>query len=109
MQLTVRDIANLFKVPQKTVYRWIKEQGLPSSQVHGQYRFNRAEVLDGATIRKFQVPSGFLMQPDENGAALPSLLGALEAGGVFHGIEGADKPSVFRAIVAVMPLPKDVD
>ena len=41
MQLTVRDVSDLFKVSEKTVYRWINQGLLPAYRVNDQYRFNR--------------------------------------------------------------------
>ena len=51
MTLTVKDIARLLSVSEKTVYRWISQGQLPAYQVHEQYRFNRAEILEWATSR----------------------------------------------------------
>ncbi len=82
---------------------------MPSCHIHGQYRFNRAELLDWATARKIHVPSEILSDPDDNSSRLPALADALQAGGVFHDIRGSDKESLLGAVVAVMPLPAEVD
>lgn len=42
--MTVRDVADLFKVTEPTVYRWAKEGELPAIQVGRTLRFNRADV-----------------------------------------------------------------
>ena len=39
----------------------------------------------------------------------PSLVAALEAGGIFHGIKNSDKEHALRALVATLPLPDGVD
>ena len=49
MQLGVRDVAGLFNVSEKTVYRWVKQRKLPVYRVNEQYRFSRAELLEWAT------------------------------------------------------------
>jgi len=49
MQLTVRDVAKLLAVNEKTVYRWVQQSSLPGYRVNNQYRFNRAELLEWAT------------------------------------------------------------
>ena len=46
MQLTVKDVAGLLNISEKTVYRWIDERKLPGYRLSGQYRFNRAELLE---------------------------------------------------------------
>ena len=52
MQLTVRDVARLLNVSEKTIYRWIKEASIPAYRVNEQYRFNRAELLEWATLEE---------------------------------------------------------
>ena len=54
MQLTVRDASKFLKVSEPTVTRWIKQRGLPSRHVGGQYRFNRVELLEWATANKIR-------------------------------------------------------
>ena len=51
MQLTVRDVARLLKVDENAVYRWVKEDQLRAEEINGQYRFNRSDLLEWATLR----------------------------------------------------------
>ncbi len=46
MQLIVKDVAKLLNVSIKSVYCWITERNLPAQRVGGQFRFNRAELLE---------------------------------------------------------------
>jgi PTS system nitrogen regulatory IIA component len=108
MQLTVREAARLLNVSEKTVYRWINQGSLPAYRVNEQYRFNRAELLEWATAHKVNVSADLFHEAESQGA-LPSLVGALEAGGIFYQVGGTDKESVLRAVVATVPLPEDVD
>src|SRR5207302_647358 len=82
MNLSVRDAANLLKVSEKTIYRWIKQQAIPAYRVQDQYRFNRAEILEWATSRRLNVASEIFLEPEAEGQAIPSLLAAIEVGGV---------------------------
>jgi PTS system nitrogen regulatory IIA component len=109
MQLTVRDAAKLLNVSEKTVYRWINQGSLPAYRVNEQYRFNRAELLEWATARKINVSVEIFHEPESNATPLPSLVGALEAGGIFYRVGGTDKESVLRAVVETMRLPDEVD
>ena len=93
MNLSVRDAANLLKVSEKTIYRWIKQQAVPAYRVQEQYRFNRAEILEWATSRRLNVSSEIFLEPEAEGQPIPSLLAALEAGGVFYRVSGSDKES----------------
>ncbi len=91
MNLSVHDAANLLKVSEKTIYRWIKQQAVPAYRVKDQYRFNRAELLEWATSRRLNVSSEIFQEPEDEGQPIPSLLAALEAGGVFYRVSGCDK------------------
>src|SRR5260370_249112 len=104
MQLSVRAVSKLFNVSEKTVYRWIEQDDLPASLIDGHYGFNRGELVEWATARHISVPDELFKGTDNMLAALPSLVEALQGGGIFHQLRGADKSSVLRAAVAAMPL-----
>ena len=108
MQLTVRDVSGLLNVSEKTVYRWISERNLPGYRLSGQYRFNRAELLEWATGNKVNV-SPRIFQEDKETAPLPELADALQSGGVFYRLSGSDKESVLRSVVEHLRLPEEVD
>jgi PTS system nitrogen regulatory IIA component len=109
VQLTVRDVARLLDVSEKTVYRWIRERSLPAYRVNEQYRFNRAELLEWATARKVNVSPEIFEEPETQTAPLPTLAVALEAGGIVYRLGGTDKASVLRSVVANLRLPDEVD
>ncbi len=110
MRLGVRDVASQFGVPEKTVFRWVEEDGLPVSKVDGQYRFNPAALFEWATARGMKVPPALFHEP-ENGdrEKLPSVVEALRAGGVIEKVPGDDKRAVLAAMVSHLKLPKGVD
>ncbi|AGA27173.1 PTS sugar transporter subunit IIA [Singulisphaera acidiphila] len=109
MNLSVRDTASLLAVSEKTIYRWIKQQTIPAYRVQDQYRFNRAEILEWATARRLKVSSEIFQEPEAADQPIPSLLAALEAGGVFYRVSGFDKESVLREVVDLLRLPEEVD
>jgi PTS system nitrogen regulatory IIA component len=109
VKITVRDAARLLGVPEKTVYRWIDERALPVHRVHGQHRFNRTELLEWATAQGVRVSAELFPEPEENGPPLPTLVGALEAGGVHIVKGGADRETVLREVVRALALPEEVD
>ena len=109
MQLTVRDVSKLLSISEKTVYRWVKQGVLPAYRVNEQYRFNRAELLEWATARKMNVSADLFEEPESSVAPLPSLVEALQAGGIFYRVDGTDKESALRAVVEHMRLPEEVD
>jgi len=109
MKLTVRDASMLLRVSQKTVYRWINQRIVPAYQVSGQYRFNRAELLEWATSRRLEVSVDILAEPDSRQVPCPGIAEALETGGVFYRVGGHDRESALRAVVELMRLPDEVD
>lgn len=109
MQLTVRDVAELFNVSEKTVYRWLEERKLPGYRLSGQYRFHRAELLEWATANKIHVTPKIFEEAEAGSAPLPDLHECLQAGGVFYRVSGDDKPAVLRSVVELLRLPEGVD
>ena len=109
MQLTVRDVAGLLKVSEKTIYRWLAQGSIPAYRVNEQYRFNRAELLEWATARKIQVDAAIFQEPEARPAEFLGLAAAIENGGIHYRVGGEDKGSVLASIVRIMNLPDEVD
>lgn len=108
MQLVVKDVARLLNVSEKSVYRWIAERSLPAQRVGGQFRFNRAELLEWVNANQVAAKPEIFEEPDDAGE-MPNLADALEAGGVFYRITGEDKDSVLAAVVEYLRLPEGTD
>lgn len=107
MLLTVRDVAKVLAVPENTVEHWASESGLPAMRFAGQYRFNRIDLLEWATIRQIGIdPEVFHLGGDESGET-PELAAALERGGV--GRSGDDFSGAVVQQVAALNLPPQVD
>ena len=104
MQLQVRDVAALFEVEETPVYRWIRAGEIPAHEVNAEYRFSRAELLEWATARHLRVPPALF-----EGVATVQLAAALEAGGVFRDVPGADLRSALKAVVERLPLSPQTD
>src|SRR5690349_22873888 len=107
MKLTVRDAAQLLKVTEKTIYRWIRQGTIPAYQISDQYRFNRAELLEWATSRKINVSPEIFAEPEGGETPVSSLSEALREGGVHYRVSGKDKSEVLRAAVEMMKLPEE--
>jgi len=107
VKLRVKDAAELLQVSEKTIYRWIAQEKLPMHQVSGQYRFNRAELLEWATAKRIPISPKMMEEPED--AFIPSLEEALRSGGVYYRVEGRDKVSVLRSVVNILALPDGVD
>ncbi|MBN1557088.1 MAG: PTS sugar transporter subunit IIA [Lentisphaerae bacterium] len=107
MELTVRDVARLLDVSEKTIYRWARKGRIPLTRVNDQYRFHRVELLEWATAQKIPLSPEIFREEEEG--PLSSVTDALDAGGIFYRIEGDDMPAVLREVVAHLRLPEEVD
>jgi PTS system nitrogen regulatory IIA component len=105
MKLNVRQAASALAVPESQVYRWVEAGEIPCSLMNHQPFFSRAELLEWATARRLPVSVELFENGDEeSGARPPRLAEALARGGVHHGIQGGDRPSILRAIVDRLPV-----
>jgi nitrogen PTS system EIIA component len=109
VQLGVRDVSRYLNVSEATVTRWIKQRGLPSQHVGGQYRFHRAELLEWATANQIKLSPELFDDLEREEESVPSLADALEAGGVFFNLPDTSKERALRALVGVLPLPEGMD
>jgi len=109
MDVGVRDVATFFNVSEKTVYRWIKDSKLPAFKIGEQYRFNRAELLEWATLNRVNVAVEIFSDPQKGQTPPTSFEESLAAGGIHYRVGGTDKVSVLEAAIKVMPLPQQVD
>ena len=109
MQLSVKDAAALLNVSDETIYKWVKQDEIPSYTINEQVRFNRAELLEWATSRNLQVSPNLFREEEAGKPGLPTLADALIAGGVAHHVSGCDQPAVLRSIVNLLKLPDTID
>jgi PTS system nitrogen regulatory IIA component len=108
MQMTVSDAARLLCVTEEKVQRWIRDQGLPANRIGQHFQLNRAEVLEWATAHRMPLPAG-AFQETAAGEPLPSLVAALQVGGIHHAVGGIDKREVLRSAVAKLRIRDDFD
>jgi len=109
MQLTVKDLAKLFSVTERTVYRWIKKQSIPVYKIHDQYRFNKVEILDWATAQKINVSHEILHDTSDVDVCALSLAEIIRLGGIHYRVEGKDKKTLLTSVVNLLNLPEDID
>jgi PTS system nitrogen regulatory IIA component len=109
MQLNIRDLSRLLNADESTITRWIKQRGLPTQRIGGQYRVHRADLLEWATANNIRVSLELFDQLDSNGESGPSLCEALAAGGIHYDLPGSSRDQVLRALVDVLPWPEAMD
>jgi PTS system nitrogen regulatory IIA component len=102
VQLKLEEVATLFSVEERVVYRWVREENLPTHVVNQQYRFSRAELIEWATLHRMAIPPALLRLEDREFPE-SALAQALERGGVHAPIFGADKFALLKTIVQKIP------
>jgi nitrogen PTS system EIIA component len=107
MRLTIKDLTELLNVSEKTIRRWITQGSIPAYRIQGQYRFNKAEILEWSTSRKINLTANIFAEPE--GVPVLGLADALAAGGIFYRVNGSDKESALKAVVENIRLPDDAD
>jgi nitrogen PTS system EIIA component len=108
MDLSVRDAARLLAVSEDTVYRLIRNKSLPAHRVHHQVRLNRVELQEWAATHGHRV-SPELFSPEGAPAETPSLLAALERGGIHAHVPGERREDVLAALTQLPGIPEHVD
>jgi PTS system nitrogen regulatory IIA component len=109
MQLTIQDVARLFTVSEKTIHQWLDSKSLPGFQVNGDYRFNRAEVINWAMANQINVSTDIFSDPESVGIKLDNLGDSIKTGGIYYKVKVNDKTAALKSIVELMNLPAEVD
>jgi len=108
MRVTVRDAAALLNATEKKVYDWIESGDLPAHRIDEQYRINRSELLEWATVRNLPVAPALFHEAEED-ERIPSVAESLERGGVFFDVGGATRDEALRSIMALLKLADEGD
>ena len=114
MELSVRDLATIFKVPERQIFRWINEDGLPSREIDGRPYFNQIELLEWAITRGHGFSPAILQESPRPANEIPSttstsLAQALENAGEFLRLGGRTKSEVLTRMVEGLTLPEGTD
>lgn len=105
MLLTVRDVVRILGMSERDVVRMAENAEMCACKVHGQYRFNRDDVVEWAAARRMALP----VSPDDGGSPLPGLEGSLIAGGVQCHVSGVNKREVLSNAIKGIGFPPSVD
>ena len=108
MELKVKEVALLFSVPERVVYRWVHDDDLPAREVNGQYYFGRIELMEWATVRKIRFSPALLgeLGPPRDGETLTE---ALRAGGLMRVTAAGSIAEVFQEVSERLVLPATCD
>jgi len=105
MEIGVKQAAELLKVADKTIYRWVQGRQIPFYRVGNQYRFSRSELLNWASSDSSSEATPLI----ESKTISISLEESLRAGGIFYRVGGTDVRSILEEIVGMMKLPEQTN
>lgn len=108
MDLSVREVARMLGVSERTVHRWLREKALPTHRLHDQSRFNRVEIQEWAAARGVKLAPE-QVAPPATSAPLPSLRRAIELGGVHANVPGRTQEEALGAVALLSGIPEGVD
>lgn len=117
MDLKIKDVAELLKVSEKTIRRWLQHGKIPAYRLNHQYRFSRMEIQDWVMAQKLksQVDPHATHEAsspaiaEETGHHVFSLLRAMTRGGVHQRIPGTTKDEVIHATMRRLEERLDLD
>lgn len=109
MQLTLRQVAQLFNVSENTVTQWVRSENLPVHDIKSQYQFDRAELLAWANTTQRSISPAILQETHDGDVTVVSLAEAMQRGGVALRVGGYDRYEVFRTAIADLPVPTSFD
>jgi PTS system nitrogen regulatory IIA component len=107
MELTLKQVAKIFRVSENQIIDWIQNQNLPTELISDQYRFHRADLLEWAALQKSSFsPRIYDAANGDLAPAATRLVDALRAGGVVQNVAGKDLRAILRCALDGLPLPQ---
>lgn len=112
MDLKIKDVADLLKVSESTIRRWLTDGKIPAYRLNHQYRFSRIEIenwmikckLKSSDASEFSPFDEMLINTDEQkeqnasskGMQQFSFYRAVHHGGIYHDIPGTTKEEIIK-------------
>jgi len=96
MNLTVKDVAELLNVSDKTIYRMIQNETIPCFRVGGQWRFDRREIaswIQDTRTFSYETAIGHSSVDEES----ISISEFLHKGGIYYNIQGMQKDFIIHS------------
>lgn len=91
MKFSVKDVAEMMNVSEKTIYRMIKNETIPCFRVGGQWRFDVQELISWIEdTRAFSYDTA-VRDPSKEDEEHISISEFLQRGGIYYDVSGATK------------------
>ena len=106
-ELSVKEAADLLRVSETTLQRWIRQGVIPTLKVREEYRFNREALEDWARAKHI---SGQSQGGDgRSSEEAVNLARAVSRGGIHHGLRGNTTEDLYSGALARLPLKEVAD
>jgi len=106
MPLNVSEVALLLDLPEATIQRWVRQGHIPVITTHPEPLFGREDIKRWAT--DLHMPIFPLRETGEShDASSPSLLRALQRGGIHRDMPAGTPEQALRAVAEVAPVPAE--
>lgn len=102
MDLKLKEIAQLLKVSEKTIYRWIKGEKIPFYRINHQYRFRTDEISQWAAKNKYEISD---IDVEINDDKPITIIDSLNNGGIYYHLSGATMVDALTNVVNVINIP----
>lgn len=107
MELKMKDVMDIFELPEKEIVRFIKSKALPVHTINHQDLFNKEEVKVWAIKNNIPLSEKILSLA---GSDIPvSLSGLINRGGIIYNIPGNNTVELLTGAVNRMKLPSEVN
>lgn len=112
MELKLKEVAEMLKVSDKTIYRWVKDGKIPCYRINHQYRFHKNEIDKWAQQNHKQ--KNIEQTAPENTQPIElqeekSLLNKVKNGGIYYRIESPDIKSAMKNSVDIIKIPSSLE
>ncbi len=99
MDISIAQLSKYLGVSLTTIERWIRQGKFPVAQKGSTYTFQARDLKKWAAKNNFTLNLEPPRDPAPQNEAEVELSAAMDAGGVYHDIEGTDVPSVLEACI----------
>jgi PTS system nitrogen regulatory IIA component len=105
MALSINEVAARLNLPIETVHRWVRQGKIPMQRQGDSYVIRREMLERWADEHKLEIQdrSSHKRSKGDEQPEFDSVLKAVQRGGVYYDVEGADRESALRSAVQHIP------
>ena len=106
MEVTIKQAADLLRVTEKTIYRWIRQGVIPVYKENDDFWFKMDELRAWARYKRLgefsESDTAGSIQDSPEEAEEPDLTMALQRGGIHRNLKGNSLEEIYRTVVDIL-------